>query len=232
MDREGSTGQRGGGSRSAEDPRRREQKEEGRTTRGDGDQQEGLGEREIAIVNINEVQNYAPRPAARPKEKEEIKETRIAGNNGSHIMRGASFKRGSGRCWEREDPRGKRGKGKKEPPNENQRRRRNIAAAEGERGLESEGGTRGNEGGGKKREENEREYVVAPTQPLRYDNISGPRRKHRRRSPGGMLRKLAAASFVGDSSSERRKPRVHEASGLDSPRKTRIYIYIYIYIQI
>lgn len=77
----------------------------------------------------------------------------------------------------------------------------------------------------------ETEYVVAipQRQPLRYDNISGPRRKHWPRSPEGMLRKLAAASFVGDSSSERRKPRVEEITAYPhthqhhraAPRKTR-----------
>lgn len=43
------------------------------------------------------------------------------------------------------------------------------------------------------------------TRPLRYDNISQAPGKHCRRSPEGMLPKLAAASFVGDSSSERKR---------------------------
>lgn len=56
-----------------------------------------------------------------------------------------------------------------------------------------------------------REYVVARPNLFVMTIYLGPEGNIAPRSPEGMLRKLAAASFVGDSSSERKKPRVEEA---------------------
>lgn len=53
----------------------------------------------------------------------------------------------------------------------------------------------------------EREVSCSLTRPLRYDNISRAPGKHCQRSPEGTLPKLAAVSFVGDSSSERKRRR-------------------------
>lgn len=55
------------------------------------------------------------------------------------------------------------------------------------------------------RRRTKREVSCSLTRPLRYDNISRAPGKHCQRSPEGMLPKLAAVSFVGDSSSVRKR---------------------------
>lgn len=57
----------------------------------------------------------------------------------------------------------------------------------------------------KMRRRTKREVSCSLTRPLRYDNISRAPGKHCQRSPEGMLPKLAAVSFVGDSSSVRKR---------------------------
>lgn len=57
----------------------------------------------------------------------------------------------------------------------------------------------------KKERKTEGKRLPALAASLRYDNISLAPGKHCRRSPEGTLPKLAAASFVGDSSTERKR---------------------------
>lgn len=74
------------------------------------------------------------------------------------------------------------------------------------------------------RRRTKREVSCSLTRPLRYDNISRAPGKHCQRSPEGMLPKLAAVSFVGDSSSVRkRRPR-----GEGGPEKDAASLFFFL----